>query len=313
MREAFVETLLEEARNNPEVFLVTADLGYGVLEKFATELPQQYLNAGVAEQSMLGLAAGLAASGKRVFVYSIGNFPTLRALEQIRNDVCYMNNPVVIVSVGAGYAYGAQGYTHHALEDIAVMRALPGLNVVSPSDPLETRVATKFLARDRRPAYLRLGRSGDVQIASEAGLAPPGRTNTIATGSSGSIAFTGAIGVNAIAARVVLAEQGLDVGVYSVPYISDLSPEALYELLERGPLLTLEEHSYRGGFGSSILELAARNQISGKIKIVASSQKDLSQIGSQEFLRAENGLGVEAVVNSFKTLLEDSANTPNHL
>jgi transketolase len=312
MREAFVGTLLAEARKNPDIVLITGDLGYGVLEKFALELPEQFLNAGVAEQSMLGLASGIASTGKRVFVYSIGNFPTLRALEQIRNDVCYMMNPVVVVSVGAGYAYGSQGYTHHALEDIAVMRALPGLNVVSPSDPLETAHATKYLVADRRPAYLRLGRSGDGELTSGAEIALPGGVTAIAHGSSGSIAFTGSIGANAIAARKVLAQEGLDVGVYSTQYISDLSPETLSRLLEHGPLLTLEEHSYRGGFGSSILELASRHQITGRIKNLASSQNNLSQIGDQAFLREENGLGVKDIVSSFRSLMEGGAKLQSH-
>ena len=153
MRDAFIQTLLEEAKRDSNLILITGDLGFGVLESFERELPRQFLNSGIAEQSMLGLAAGIASTGKRVFVYSIGNFPTLRALEQIRNDVCYMNNPVVIVSVGSGYSYGSQGYTHHALEDIAAMRALPNMNVISPADPIETEILTRYLASDRKPAY----------------------------------------------------------------------------------------------------------------------------------------------------------------
>jgi hypothetical protein len=115
------------------------------IAKLAAELPNQFINAGVNEQAMMGMAAGIASTGKRVFVYSIGNFPTLRCLEQIRNDICLMNNPVVVVSVGAGYAYGPQGYTHHALEDIAVIRALPNIQVVIPADPIEAKLVTKFL------------------------------------------------------------------------------------------------------------------------------------------------------------------------
>ena len=154
MRDTFVKTLLAEAKVDPNVVLITGDLGFGVLEEFEKELPSQFINSGVAEQSMIGLASGIASTGKRVFVYSIGNFPTIRALEQIRNDVCYMNNPVVIVAVGSGYSYGSQGYTHHALEDIAAMRALPNMNVVSPADPVETEVLTRFLVKDHRPSKI---------------------------------------------------------------------------------------------------------------------------------------------------------------
>ncbi|MFN3077751.1 MAG: transketolase, partial [Alphaproteobacteria bacterium] len=149
MRDAFIESLLEEARKDQNIILITGDLGFGVLDKFQKELPNQFINSGVNEQAMMGLAAGLASTGKRVFVYSIGNFPTLRCLEQIRNDICFMDNSVVVVSVGAGYAYGPQGYTHHTLEDIAVMRALPNLEVIVPADPIEVKVVTKFLARTK--------------------------------------------------------------------------------------------------------------------------------------------------------------------
>lgn len=302
MRDTFVQTLLEEAKTDPNVVLITGDLGFGVLEKFETTLPTQYINAGVAEQSMLGLAAGMASTGRRVFVYSIGNFPTVRALEQIRNDVCYMNNPVVIVSVGAGYSYGSQGYTHHALEDIAVMRALPGMNVVTPADPYETVELTRFLVKDRRPSYLRLGRSGEKQINQSAPKLKEGQLNQISPGSDGSMLFTGSIGVSVMAAREALAREGMDVGVYSVPFISTLKAETLAEVLKLGPILTIEEHSIRGGLGSTILELASINGLSGAIKIMGASQKNLAQIGDQNFLREENGLGISSIVSAFKSI-----------
>lgn len=303
MRDTFVQTLLEEAKTDPSVVLITGDLGFGVLEKFESSLPDQYINAGIAEQSMLGLAAGMASTGRRVFVYSIGNFPTLRALEQIRNDVCYMNNPVVIVSVGAGYSYGSQGYTHHALEDIAVMRALPGLNVVTPADPFETVELTRYLVKDRRPAYLRLGRSSEKQINSQAPMLREGYLNPIVAGTQGSIIFSGSIGVNVMAANHILRDAGIEVAVYSAPFISMLQPECLTEVFRSGPLLTVEEHSTRGGLGSAVLELASLNNIVGRIRILAASQRDLSQIGDQEFLRSENGLGVKSIVDAFMDLL----------
>ena len=167
MRDSFANTLLEEAKKNSSIVLVTGDLGFGVLDKFQQELPKQFINAGVAEQTMMGMAAGIASTGKRVFVYSIGNFPTLRCLEQIRNDVCSMNNSVVVVSVGAGYAYGSQGYTHHALEDIAIMRALPNMDILVPADPQEASLLTTHLANTQKPSYLRLGKSKEAIIHKE--------------------------------------------------------------------------------------------------------------------------------------------------
>lgn len=299
MRDTFVKTLLEEAKRDPNIFLITGDLGFGVLEEFENMLPSQFLNAGVAEQTMVGLAAGMASTGKRVFVYSIGNFATIRALEQIRNDVCYMNNSVVIVSVGAGYSYGSQGFTHHALEDIATMRALPKMNVISPADPFETEVLTRYLVADRKPSYFRLGRSGEQQINQKIPKLVEGRLNKIIDGKDGTILFTGSIGVNAIRAREMLTSRGLFVGVYSVPFVSLIDPSEISLLSKKGPFVVLEEHSIRGGLTSAILEKAAQANLELKVIPVASMQNDLTLIGDQAFLREENGIGVQKIFNHF--------------
>src|SRR5689334_14978381 len=146
MRTSFIEALCEVAEQNDRVWLLTADLGYSVLERFASRFPRRYMNVGVAEQNLIGVAAGLARCGKIPFVYSIANFPTLRCLEQIRNDVCYHHGNVKVVAVGGGFSYGAQGYTHHGIEDLSIMRSLPGMTVVAPADPTEARLATSALA-----------------------------------------------------------------------------------------------------------------------------------------------------------------------
>src|SRR5262249_54572532 len=154
----FINTLCTLAGQDERVWLLTADLGYSVLERFAARFPDRYVNVGVAEQNLIGIAAGLARCGKVPFVYSIANFPTLRCLEQIRNDVCYHEGNVKVVAVGGGLAYGAQGYTHHGVEDLAVLRVLPGMTVVAPGDPVETRLVTEAIARHPGPCYLRLGK-----------------------------------------------------------------------------------------------------------------------------------------------------------
>ena len=140
MRKVFLEELLKYARQDPRVILITGDLGYGVVDQFAEELPKQFINFGINEQSMMSAAAGMAKVGFKPFVYSIGNFPTFRCLEQVRNDVCYMNLDVTIVAVGAGLAYGTAGYSHHLVEDISALSALPNLRIYSPADGLETKV-----------------------------------------------------------------------------------------------------------------------------------------------------------------------------
>jgi transketolase len=164
MRKAFIDSLVAAAEENSAIWLLCGDIGYSVLETFADRFPDRFVNVGVAEQNMTGIAAGIALSGKTVFIYSIGNFPTFRCLEQLRNDVCYHGADVKVVAVGSGYAYGSQGYTHHAVEDVAVMSALPGIEIFAPCDPAETRTATQMIAASGRPSYLRLSRAGEPDL-----------------------------------------------------------------------------------------------------------------------------------------------------
>ena len=167
MRNHFIKTLSELIRENRDIYLITGDLGFSVFENLMESYPDQFINVGVAEQNMIGVASGLAKEGKIPFVYSIANFPIMRCLEQIRNDVCYHNLNVKIVSVGGGYSYGTLGYTHHGLEDIAVMRAIPGMKVIAPGDPTETKLATRSIVEASGPCYLRLGKAGEVVVHEE--------------------------------------------------------------------------------------------------------------------------------------------------
>ena len=303
MRDTFVRTLLERAKKDPNIILMTGDLGFGVLDQFQKELPGQFINSGVNEQTMMGLAAGYASTGKRVFVYSIGNFPTLRCLEQIRNDVCLMNNSVVVVSVGAGYAYGSQGYTHHALEDVAVLRALPNMDVIIPADPIETVGITNYLMETKTPSYLRLGKSNEPKIHKNEFVVKHGKINEVISGKDGTLIFSGSVGVVALAAAKELKTKGITVSVASLPFISKLDSDYLGVAATKGPIIVIEEHSYRGGVGSAILEHFSRHLIFPKVALVASEQKNLSQIGDQNFLRNENGINIESISSKFTALL----------
>ena len=301
MRDHFMNALFEAATIDSSICLVTGDLGYGVVDEFALKLPSQFINAGVDEQSMLSMAAGIASTGKRVFVYSIANFPTMRCLEQIRNDVCAMNNAVTVVSVGAGFSYGAHGYSHHAVEDIAIMRALPNINIFSPGDPAEAMWVAKHLTTSNAPSYLRLGKNGEKFFSSPEVELMPGKFREIVCGEDGTILFTGSIGSSALLASSKLREMGKNVSVASVPFISDLDLGYLEKSLLKGPLLTLEEHSPRGGFGSAILEEVHKHPQWNKnrIGILAASQSNISLVGSQDYLRDQNGLGVRSIVEAF--------------
>ena len=305
MRNAFLDTLFELAQEDERIIFITGDLGYRVVEKFMELRPRQFLNAGVAEQNMTGIAAGMAMSGKIAFTYSIANFPTLRCLEQVRNDVCYHDANVKIVSVGGGVAYGALSVTHHAVEDLGVMRCLPNLLVVAPGDPVETRAATRAITAHRGPCYLRLGKAGEPTVHQGPIDFQLGRAIRLRDGCDLTIISTG--GMLMTAARVAerLEDDGIDCRVLSMHTIKPLDTDAvLAAALETGAIATLEEHSIIGGLGSAVAEyLAEHNEVKPIFKRLGMPPAFSPHIGSQEYLLAQHGLNVDAVATSLRNWL----------
>ena len=294
MRDAFITRLAQRASENSRINLVVGDLGFGVVTDFAEAYPLQFLNAGVAEQSMIGIAAGMAAAGRKVFVYSIANFPTMRCLEQIRNDVCYHGLDVTIVSVGAGLAYGTLGYSHHAVEDIAVMRAFPGLTIYSPCDPLEVTAAVDAICETSGPTYLRLGKNREPVLHAAPPDVASGAPLLLRDGTDLTLFVTGAIAaVGLEAASVLESDHGVSVRVLSVPRIKPLDTGALVAAaVGTHGIATLEEHSVVGGFGSAVLEAFAADGV--RLPVLSLGLRDdvQSAVGSQEYLRNLAGLSV---------------------
>lgn len=303
MRDAFVATLSELARSERRIVLITGDLGFGVLDAYARELPSQYINAGVAEQNMTGVAAGMALEGKIVFTYSIGNFPTLRCLEQIRNDVAYHDADVKVVAIGGGFSYGSLGMSHHATEDLAILRAIPGVAVYSPCDVLETRELTKLLVQQSGPAYLRLDKSklgpgrGDSFV--------PGRLRRLREGGDVAMIVCGGIAGEVVAAADSLASAGIAAGVYSAHTLKPFDLEGLRELASGyDRLVTIEEHVKTGGLGSlvaeSLVELDARRPRLLRLSI---PDVHFSTVGSQEYLRSLLGLDAVGIGEAIRAFL----------
>ena len=285
MRTETIDTLTEYARANPEVMLVTADLGYSVLERFAEALPAQYVNVGVCEQAMVGIAAGLALSGRRPVLYSIANFPTLRCLEQLRNDVCYHALPVTVIAVGGGLAYGAQGYTHHGVEDLGIMAALPHMAVACPADPHEAMALLPQLLDRRLPAYLRLGRSGEPMLHDTATPVALDRAIWLRRGTDVALLATGPILGRALAAAEALAGRGISASVASFPGIRPLDEEAVREA-GRGhrAVLTVEEHSTSGGLGTRVAEVLLAAGLCPRFGKYGVTDALRGQIGGQSWL-----------------------------
>jgi transketolase len=302
MRDTFVRALLGHARQDRRVILVTGDLGFGVLDVFSSELPQQYINAGVAEQNMTGLAAGLALEGKNVFTYSIANFPTLRCLEQIRNDVAYHEASVNIVAIGGGFSYGALGMSHHATEDVAILRALPGLRVFAPCDDAETVALLQCMVDAPAPTYLRLDKS---KVGAGVGEpVVPGRLRRLREGKDVAIVGYGGILAVALDAAQLVADEGLQCSVYSAHSLKPFDDGSLLDIArDHAAVVTVEEHVATGGLGSLAADVfAGAGRLPRRLVRLALPDAYSAIVGSQDYLRMRHGLDAQAVAACLRRL-----------
>jgi len=308
MKTVFIKTLLQLAGSDERIYLVVGDVGFGLVEPFAQRFPHRFLNAGVAEQNMTAIAAGLAMCGKVVFTYSIANFPTLRCLEHIRNDVCYHHADVKIVSVGGGLGYGALGISHHGTEDIAVMRALPCMTVVVPGDPIEAGLATRALVDHPGPAYLRLGTRGEPPVHKTELSFRLGEAIRVSEGGTITLIATGTMLYNTTLAAERLAQQGIQARVLSMHTVKPLDTEAvLGAARETDAIFTVEEHSILGGLGSAVAETLAESGLHVRFKRLGISPAFTDLVGDQECLKHAYSLSVDGVVGQIISCLDSWA------
>ena len=292
MRDIFVKTLLELASENKNIELITGDLGFGVLKPFYEALPDQFTNAGIAEQNMTSVAAGMALTGKNVFNYSIGNFPTLRCLEQIRNDCAYHNANVKIVCVGGGFVYGSLGMSHQATEDLAILRSLPDVVVMAPGDAAEAAACTRTLAEYNGTAYLRLGRGGEMKIHDQIDHFEIGKALKVKDGKKIAIFSAGAIFEEVQGANGILEKHGYDPAIYTFPTIKPIDKDVIIKCADEFDLIvTCEEHNVIGGFGSAVAEVLAecRNRNAYLVRIGLNDEYSV-KVGNQKYLRAQYGM-----------------------
>ena len=297
MRDTFVRTLVELAKKDKNIELVTGDLGFGVLKPFWEQCPDQFTNAGIAEQNMTSMAAGMALEGKTVFTYSIGNFPTLRCLEQIRNDCAYHEANVKIVCIGGGFVYGSLGMSHQATEDLAILRALPGVVVMAPADLVEAEECTKALAKYKGTAYLRLGRGGEKQIHEKIDNFEIGKAIKVHDGEKVAIFSTGAIFEEVTAAYDELTQVGYKPIVYTFPTVKPIDREVIERVGSEFELLvTVEEHNIVGGFGSAVAEVMAemRKKKARLLRIGLNDEYSV-RVGNQKYLRKQYGMDSKSV------------------
>ncbi len=308
MRDHFIRRLYDLAGENPRITLVTGDLGFGVFNEFRDSFPSQFINAGVAEQNMTGLATGLALEGRIVFTYSIGNFPTLRCLEQIRNDACYHMANVKVVSIGGGFSYGALGVSHHATEDLAIMRSLPDITVVSPCGYWETMKATEAAVNTTGTFFLRLDKSAGEDIPLEAGEQYIiGKARVLRDGTDCAIFVTGGILEEVWDAARLLEQGGISAKIVSMHTIKPLDQEIILKTCRTtGVIITVEEHTICGGLGGAVAETLMDNGVYPDAFLRIGLEAGFSCIvGSQQYLRRQYGLDAASISNRIKNLLSN--------
>ena len=299
MRNAFIEELVLLARENKQIALVVGDLGYSVIEPFADEFPERFLNAGVSEQNMTGMAAGMASEGYHVFTYSIANFPSFRCAEQIRNDVDYHKLPVTVVAVGGGLAYGSLGYSHHAIQDYALFRTLPNMQIAAPGDPLEVRACMRYLVANPGPSYLRLGKAGEPCFHSEIPELENGRWLKVIEGSLPDRVLLSTGATMAIAMDRLQQPAYSGYGLSSMPLWSMNAKQCQFSMLRQlNEIVTLEDHLLDGGFGSWLLESRSmceqgmQNPLA-QIRPIALDAEVCGSVGSQSVLNLFGGLSIK--------------------
>ena len=297
MRNSFINELFKIAITDNRVMLLTGDLGFGVLEEFAEKLPDQYINCGVAEQNMTAVAAGLALEGKIPFTYSIGNFPTLRCLEHIRNDVAYHDLPVKIVCIGGGFSYGQLGMSHHATEDLSIMRSIPGMSIYVPCSENQAAYIAEHVIKKSGPSYLRL----DKDVGSTSTLLDNEEfesATVLRKGSDLTIMTTGGIVKEAEkAAKVLESNDSISCDVLAIHSIKPIDNESIINSIKKTKrVITLEEHTIEGGLGSIVSELCCDSCLELKaFKRIGLDNEFSSLVGNQDFLRAKYRMDADSI------------------
>ena len=305
MRDNFLNSLTKLAESDKEIILLTGDLGFGVFENFEKNFPDQYFNVGVAEQNMIGLATGLALEGKKLVTYSIGNFGTLRCLEQIRNDACYHDLNITIVANGGGFSYGSLGMSHHTTEDLSIMRALPNISVVAPCTELEASEATTAMIAKGGVGYLRLDKDNAKNCFSNEPFVI-GKSRRYKEGKDLTLIATGGILSEAYIAWEAFKKIGLEARLVGMHSIKPIDFDEIKDSVQNtGGIVTIEEHNKDGGLGSAVSEVCMDlKMIPDKFLRIGLDNKFSSTVGSQQYLRSRYEIDNKTIVKKVLDLIK---------
>ncbi|MFA7707820.1 MAG: transketolase C-terminal domain-containing protein [Candidatus Pacearchaeota archaeon] len=308
MRTAFIKKITEMARKDPDIYFLTGDLGFSVVEDFQKEFPDRFLNVGIAEQTLMGVAAGLALSGKTVFVYSIASFLTMRCFEQIRNDICYHNLKIRIIGVGSGFSYSAYGLTHHTESDISIMRSIPNMTVIAPGDPLEVELAMEESKKINGPIYFRLGKKGEPIIHKEDARLNIGKGIIMKEGSQVTLISSGNTleMVKKISDR--LESEGISNRLISMHTVKPIDKDLILDCLNKTSyIFSIEEHNIIGGLGSAVSEIIAESGLNKKIvfRRIGIKDKFCTIAGDQNYIRDFCDISEEKITSEIKNIIKN--------
>lgn len=308
MRNAFISTVYQLSEKDKDIVVLVADNGAIVFDRYRADFPGRFLNCGIAEANMIGVAAGMALSGKKPFIYTITNFMSMRAFEQIRNDICLHQANVKVVGIGGGFVYSTLGPTHHAIEDIALMRALPGMTVICPASPLEVKHAVAAIAKLDTPVYLRMGTNGEPEIYKNEADADfeVGKGITLREGKDVTIFVTGPLAYDVLQAREILAQNNIEARVINLHTLKPIDKEIIVKAAaETKTLITVENHSIIGGTGSVVAEvLAEESRAPFRLKRLGIKDEFCMQYGSHEELKKYYGLDADSIVKTVMAWME---------
>jgi transketolase len=304
MRNAFADEVAKLAQADSRVVLLSGDIGNKLFDPVKLVDDSRFYNCGIAEANMMGVAAGMALSGLRPIVYTITPFTTTRCFEQIRVDVCYHKAPVIIVGTGSGLSYAELGPTHHSLEDIAILRSLPGMRVVAPCDANELRSVLREALNDNAPTYIRIGKKGETKIYPEPPKLKIGKSLVVAAGSDVALICAGTLMGEVIRAAEILKEKGISVEVISMHSIKPLDTDYLMDAQSRFKIIaSVEEHGLIGGLGGAISEWRSNGNHSVKHVMFGTPDEFMHEVGSQDYARNKYGLTCKSIVERIQQAL----------
>tara|TARA_B100002051_G_C16703773_1_gene622510 strand:- start:281 stop:1222 length:942 start_codon:yes stop_codon:yes gene_type:complete len=310
MRHVFINELIKQSKKDKDIYLITADLGFKAFEKFHREFPERFINLGVAENNMIGVGAGMALQGKKVFVYSILPFVTFRSLEQIRNNICHNNLNVKLVGGGGGFSYSVQGISHNTSEDLSVMRSLPNMSVYNPGSKIEAEIATQKLFDTDGPGFIRLGKAPEDDYYKEKPKYKLGDGLLIQNGDDLTIFCSGNITKVVMDAASKLKNQKINAKIVSMLCLKPINSKFVVSQIKSKNVVTVEEHSEVGGLGSAIADILMSSNLGGNIsfKKIALSDRSHKEIGSQDYLRKLNSLDSNSIVKNIINLIKKDKN-----